>query len=386
MSTAQRAIRILLFTVYIRSFNIYSFFLSIGGKLLEERLSSTSKFIITFLYAASIVFGLAGNSIAIYFSVTKKAGNRITNMLILNMAIADLLVTIFMMPVSLLIFHVGPRWIGGTFGEISCKVVRFSCQVSIPASIAIVMVVSIDRFFAVVYPMKARAFRLKIKMMTLASWVCSAAYAIPYGISFGIQERDGIYNCLPSLPPLNNKTSLKIYYLMTFIFLYCTPLLILMVLYTLMSRKLWKRRIPGNVTEERHKSSEQEKLRVIIALISITVVFAVFWFPAHVMHYVTYFRRTDVYPRIPMEIGRLFYWIGHFNSCVNPCLYVLLSRGYHRYMLQILQRFRLFCDFCGFHRNKIHSLSSANETALFVLEPCRLVGFTARSERVCRRS
>ena len=362
------------------------FFLSIGGKLLEERMSSTSKFIITFLYAASIVFGLAGNTIAIYFSVTKKAGNRITNMLILNMAIADLLVTIFTMPVNLLFCHVGGRWIRGTFGEISCKIVRFCCQVSIPASIAVVMVVSIDRFFAVVYPMKARAFRLKIKIGTLAAWVCSVAYAIPYGISFGIREHDGIYYCSTWFPPLTNLTSWQVYYLITFVFFYCTPLLILMVLYTIMSRKLWKRRIPGNVTEERHKSSEQEKRRVIIALISITVVFTVFWFPAHVMHYITFFRRTDVYPKVPMEIKCLFYWIGHFNSCVNPCLYVLLSRGYRRYMLQILQRFRYFCNFCGFHRSKIHSLSSGNEPALFVLEPCRLVGFTARSERVCAPS
>ena len=375
-----------MFTVYIRSFNIYSFFLSIGSKVLAERLSSTGKFIITFLYAASIVFGLAGNSIAIYFSVTKKAGNRITNMLILNMAIADLLVTIFTMPVNLLLLHVGPRWIGGTFGDISCKIVYFSGQVSVPASISIVMVVSIDRFFAVVYPMKARAFRLKIKMVTLAAWVCSAAYAIPYGISFGIQEEDGIFYCSLWFPPLDNMTSLQIYYLITFIFFYCTPLLILMVLYTLMSRKLWKRRIPGNVTEERHKSSEQEKRRVIIALISITVVFAVFWFPSHVMLYIRFFRTTDVYPKVPMEIKRLFYWIGYFNSCVNPCLYVLLNRGYRRYMLQILQRFRFFCDFCGFHRSKIHSLSSANEPALVALEPCRLVGFTARSERVCAPS
>ncbi|XP_029200534.2 tachykinin-like peptides receptor 86C [Acropora millepora] len=350
-----------------------------GSKVLAETLSSTSKFIIAFLYAASIVFGLAGNSISIYFSVTKKAGNRITNMLILNMAIADLLVTIFMMPSSLLALHMGPRWIGGTFGEISCNIVYFSGQVSIPASIAIVMVVSIDRFFAVVYPMKARAFQQKIKMMTLAAWVCSAAYAIPYGISFGIIEHDGIYYCSLWFPPLDNMTSLQVYYLITFIFFYCTPLLILMVLYTLMSRKLWKRRIPGNVTEERHKSSEQEKRSVISALISITVVFAVFWFPPHVMHYITFFRTMDVYPKIPKEIIKLFYWIGHFNSCVNPCLYVLLSRGYRRYMLQILQRLGVFCSLCGYHRRETYSLSSGNEPAFVVLEPCRLVGFSARS-------
>ena len=210
---------ILLFTVYIRSFNIYRFFfLSIGRNLLAERSSSTSKFTITFLYAASIVFGLVGNSISIYFAVTKKAGNRITNMLILNMAIADLLVIIFMMPVSLLTFYVRWRWIGGTFGEISCKIVYFSIRMPIPASIAIVMVVSIDRFFAVVYPMKARTFRQKIKMVTLAAWVCSAAYAIPFLISSGILELDGIYYCSPWFPPLDNMTSVQIYFLITFVF------------------------------------------------------------------------------------------------------------------------------------------------------------------------
>ena len=338
------------------------------------------------MYAASIVFGLAGNSIAIYFAVTKKAGNRITNMLILNMAIADLLVTISAMPYSVLHLCVGWRWIGGVFRHVSCKIVHFLYQMSIPASIAIVMVVSIDRFFAIVYPMKARAFRLKIKMMALAAWVCSSAYAIPYLISFGILERDGIYYCSSWSPPLSNTTSAQIYYLTTFIFLYCAPLLILMVLYTLMLRKLWQRKIPGNVTEERLRSSEQEMRRVIIALISITVVFAVFWFPAHVMHYITYFRRMDVYPKIPREISLLFYWIGHANSCVNPCLYVLLSRGYRRHVLQILQRLWCFCKFCGFHRSKTHSLSSGNEPVSFVSEPCRLVRFTARSERVCAGS
>ena len=307
-------------------------------------------------------------------------------MLILNMAVADLLVTISAMPYSVLLLYVGWRWIGGVFGDVSCKIVHFLYQMSIPASIAIVMVVSIDRFFAIVYPMKARAFRLKIKMMALAAWACSAAYAIPFLISFGILERNGIYYCSSWSPPFSNKTSVQIYYLTTFIFLYCAPLLILMVLYTFISRKLWKRKIPGNVTEERHKSSEQEKRRVVIALISITVVFAVFWFPAHVIHYIAYFRRMDVFPKIPWAITRLCYWIGHANSCVNPCLYVLLSRGYRRHILQILQRLGFFCNFCGFHRSKIHRLSSGNKPALFVSEPCRLVSFTTRSERVYARS
>ena len=70
-----------------------------------------------------------------------------------------------------------------------------------------------------------------------------------------------------------------------------------MDLYTLIARRLWKRKILGIVTEERDKSSEQEKRRVIMALISIAVVFA-----AHVMHSLTYFRSMDNYSTILMEV------------------------------------------------------------------------------------
>ena len=86
-----------------------------------------------------------------------------------------------------------------------------------------------------------------------------------------------------------------------------------MVLYTIISRRLWKRKIRENVTEERDKSSEQEKRRVIIALISIAVVFA-----AHIMHSMTYFRSMDVYLKILMEVEWLFYCMDS-AVCIRVC-------------------------------------------------------------------
>ena len=58
-------------------------------------------------------------------------------------------------------------------------------------------------------------------------WIFSASYAIPFMISFGIKERDGIYDCLHCFLPLNSNPSLQISYLVTFYFLYYAPLLIL---------------------------------------------------------------------------------------------------------------------------------------------------------------
>ena len=109
-------------TKYFRS--LYFLLISTANSIFPGRLSATFEVIISFIFAASVAFRSAGNSIAICFVFTKMEGNRITNILILKMAIANLLVTISVMPFSVLVHNVGSRSIGGRFGEISHKFVH----------------------------------------------------------------------------------------------------------------------------------------------------------------------------------------------------------------------------------------------------------------------
>ncbi|KAK2559581.1 hypothetical protein P5673_017652 [Acropora cervicornis] len=103
------------------------------------------------------------------------AGKRITNMLILKMAIADLLVTPDIC--DAIQRSCSQHRSADFFGEISYKSRSLSLyQMSTPASIFIVMVVSIDRFVATMYPMKLRVLP-KTKMTTFVIWVCSASNA-----------------------------------------------------------------------------------------------------------------------------------------------------------------------------------------------------------------
>lgn len=369
---------------YITTF-IYDLFINFdfcSGNGPTESFSTTSKVIISSVYAITIAFGLLGNTLSLHLVFKKKAGNRTTNMLIANMAFADLLVTIFAMPYSLIYLYIGVKWIGEIVGQITCKVVHFSYQVSIPASILTVMVVSLDRFFAILYPLRGRVLR-QVKTTTAVIWILSVAYAIPFKMANDIYERNGTFYCIRVFTPFNNEKSRQIYYLITFIFLYCIPLLILLVLYTFISRKLWQRKIPGNVSEARERSTEEEKRRIIKALIAIVVVFAVSWFPAHIMHYLVYFRK-DVYLMIPPELEIFFFWLSHANSVINPCLYVLLSRGYRQEMRRFLQRSCFCCRRAkglSIRRNRSKT-SSMNPSG----SPSLVVGFTFKSsETVCTR-
>ena len=72
---------------------------------------------------------------------------------------------------------------------------------STPATIFIVIVVSNDRFVAIMYPMKLRVLP-KNKMTAFSMSVSSAPYAIPFMISLEIYERDLIYDYLRCFPPL----------------------------------------------------------------------------------------------------------------------------------------------------------------------------------------
>ena len=92
------------FTKYFRS--LYFLLISIANSLFPDRLSATFQVIISIIFAASIAFRSAGNSIAICFIFTKMESNRITNILILEMAIANLLVTISVMPFIALVHNI----------------------------------------------------------------------------------------------------------------------------------------------------------------------------------------------------------------------------------------------------------------------------------------
>lgn len=150
--------------------------------------SDTSRIITTTAYAVTIICGLVGNGLGISLALRRKAGNRATNLLITNMAAADLLVTLFAMPYSVLFINVGQQWIGGVIGQVTCKFVHFAYQISIPASIFTVLLVSFDRYFAICYPMKANVFR-NGKVMTTTIWISSAALTMRPDAGYFLSSR-----------------------------------------------------------------------------------------------------------------------------------------------------------------------------------------------------
>ena len=64
--------------------------------------------------------------------------------------------------------------------------------------------------------------------------------------------------------------------------LYAWPLSITIVIYILICRKLWLRKILGNVTTTNRAAAQTFKLKVVRLLVVIAMVFAICWFPSYV--------------------------------------------------------------------------------------------------------
>ena len=287
------------------------------------------------VYSIMLLFSLSGNTIIIFIVFTRPFMRSVTNCLIANMAAADLLMTFSAMPYSVAYTYVASRWFGGIMGMITCKLLHFSIALSIAASILTLTVIALDRFFAVAYPFKRVSVIRHIPRTNMLIWLVSVLCMSPYLYYYKSDLlEDNNYHCFLLWEPLANSfTALRIYFSFIFIALYLVPLIVICIFYSIISFKLWARRIPGNPTEVNLRNVELSKRRTIKMLIIIVVVFALCWLPAHLMHFFIFFE-DKTFNNLSLII---IFGISHANSAINPYLNIVLNRNFRRPFLEVLR-------------------------------------------------
>lgn len=88
------------------------------------------------------ILGLVGNSLVVVVVAANPGMRSTTNILIINLAVADLLFVIFCIPFTATDF-VPPYWI---FGKIWCKIVQYLIIVTAYASVYTLVLMSLDRW------------------------------------------------------------------------------------------------------------------------------------------------------------------------------------------------------------------------------------------------
>ena len=221
-----------------------------------------------FAYCLIFVVSLVGNFFIAITVYKTKTMRKPINYFIVNMAMSDLLFPIFLTPWIFI-----DSWlISGSLGQTMCKLVPFFTDVSTAVSIQSLVLIAVDRFGAVVFPLRSPLISLRLcPFFIVATWIISLAFLSPYLFVFKLVEN-------PMVCKLQWKQVFKEsegnYFLALFIIFLYTPLIMISVLYIIIYSKIKSQKIPGeqsvNRAGEQRVKRERNVLKMSIAIVLVT--------------------------------------------------------------------------------------------------------------------
>ncbi|XP_062913085.1 alpha-1A adrenergic receptor-like [Mobula hypostoma] len=314
-----------------------------------------------------ILFAILGNILVVLSVACHRNLQTVTNYFIVNLAIADLLLSCSVLPFSATMEILG-YW---AFGRVFCNMWAAMDVLCSTASIMSLCVISIDRNIGVSYPLRHPSIMTEKRALLTLVAVWMLALVISVGPLFGWKE-----------PPPQDETICKIteepgYVLFSAFGSFYVPLTIILVMYCrvyIVAKQETKGLYAGTkrerlredqVTLRIHRrdnqaessprlsdhgsksKSTQLKTHFSILLFKFSrekkaaktlgiVVggFILCWLPFFVVLPVGSFFPAYKPPEIIFKIA---FWLGYFNSCINPIIYPSSNREFKKAFQNILK-------------------------------------------------
>jgi hypothetical protein len=119
------------------------------------------------IFGAIAVLGLVGNLLVIVVVVRNRTMRSTTNALIVSLAVADLAFIVICVPLTALSYTQAP-WV---FGQFVCRLYQNVIHVTAYASVYTLVLMSLDRYLAVVHPIRSMTLRTERNACVLIALV-----------------------------------------------------------------------------------------------------------------------------------------------------------------------------------------------------------------------
>ncbi|XP_060077352.1 pyroglutamylated RF-amide peptide receptor-like [Ylistrum balloti] len=304
--------------------------------------------ILMVLYSAVFIFGLLGNIFVIAVVIQYQHMRTLTNVFLVNLTVGDLLVVCICIPMTLG-RYVYSDYIFGTF---MCKLTHFLQGTAVAVSSLSLLCISINRYFAIHSPLKAKVLfsKNKIYLLLFLVWLVSLCSFIPQlvvctVVTDGIQ---GVYEIHICLEQWYSPITKQIYSMFIFIVLFFFPLVAMLITYTRIGYTLWRTEARSFMENSITNKSQAERIlrqrrRTVKMLVAVVMIFIFCWFPFYavmiwldfnmVLSTKTQFVNDYIYPVVLL--------LGLSNSTVNPVCYCFMSNGFRRAFLKLCCRQKL---------------------------------------------
>ncbi|XP_061531226.1 C-C chemokine receptor type 5 [Phycodurus eques] len=279
------------------------------------------------IYAALFLVGLAGNSLVVWVLVRGVRLRNMTDVCLLNLAVADLLLV---GSLPFLAYQASDQWI---FGDTMCRALLGIHNIVFYSGIFFVTVMSIDRYLAIVhavYTLRART-RSSGVIVAAVTWVAGFLTTFPEIIYLKKQpDRTNATFCFPVYPTPTSDTHfwrvfrlLKINFIGLFV-----PMVVMTFCYSQIIRRL--------------RSSQSSRRQTIRLVVTVVAVFFLCWVPYNVASLFKALELLHVYTEcgsskaimLALQITEV---VAYLHSCLNPVLYVFVGRKFRSNLLRLIR-------------------------------------------------
>ncbi|KAI2668284.1 Neuromedin-K receptor [Labeo rohita] len=194
-------------------------------------------------YSSILAIAVFGNLIVMWIILAHKRMRTVTNYFLLNLAFSDASMAAFNTLINF-VYATHGDWY---FGEAYCKFHNFFPVTSVFASIYSMSAIAVDRYMAIIHPLKPRLSATATKVIIVCIWVLAVVLAFPLCFFSVIKKLPKRTLCYVAWPRPSEDPFM--YHIIVALLVYILPLVVMGITYTIVGLTLWGGEIPGDSSD-----------------------------------------------------------------------------------------------------------------------------------------
>lgn len=297
--------------------------------------SLSVKIMLILVFSTIMLSSLVGNALILVILHQRKELRKTTNFFIVNMAVSDFVYTLSVIPLRLAkISSSSTRWPFGSTTGFFCKAIKFLVSTSYAVSAWSLVCIAVDRFVAVVFPMKAHLVTSRFRNIVIAAiWIWAGMTNALDLFAYGLVElRNGGTACTY----LNNLIfSLHIYKTVRIGLFIIGPLIIITILYCVIAVTLRTQDRSFRGTSVHQK--DQRKQQAIKMTLCVIAAFYICIFPSALLNALNENGISCfVFKMLRFSSDAMLY----LSSSMNPIICIIFVQSFRQGFKEIIMCWR----------------------------------------------
>lgn len=299
-----------------------------------------------------LVFGVLwlvsvlGNALVCLVIHRSRRTQSTTNYFVVSMACADLLLSLGCAPFVLLQVAAG-QW---PLSTAACRLVRYLQHLCPGVQVYVLLSISVDRFYTIVYPLSFKVSREKAKKMILASWLFDALFISPCFFFYGSTDS----HCDFFLPGSWGSIAYAAVHLLVG---FLVPVGLIVSFYQRVVRYIWRISADGHTVRRTMNMVPRTKVKTIKMFLMLNSVFFLTWTPFY-MAQLWHPQGSAAPTRQELLFFTAIAWICFSSTASKPTLYSVYNANFRRGMRETFCMSSMKC-----YRSNAYTITASSRMA-----------------------